>query len=220
MDILTQDIIFISFYTSDGKYPELARKLKKSLIKFGLEQNILKIHKNFNTWHEGTHFKSNFILESILKFKKTVVWLDIDTEIWKFPKLLFGDHDFAIYNWIADNNHHLDGKIPYDKHSKSLLCSGGVQKYAYKDSSIQLLLEWINILKVMKNEKIGDDPCLDTAFNNNNFDLKTLWLPKTYNRMDKHSVYWSKIPDDSVFINHNYVAGKHREKSFNKIKGF
>lgn len=217
---MTQNIIFISFYTNDGQYPQLARKLKKSLNKFNLENYIFKVNKKFNTWEEGTHFKSTFILDSLLKFRESVVWLDIDTEIWKFPELLFDDHDFAIYNWIADKDHHLDGKILFDPKAKSLLCSGGVQKYAYKASVIQLLKEWINIIKVMKNKKMGDDPCLDIAFNNGNFDLKTLWLPKTYNRMDNHSIYWSKISEDSIYINHSYVAGKHREKSFKRTKGF
>ncbi|NBT43096.1 MAG: hypothetical protein EBT20_22035, partial [Alphaproteobacteria bacterium] len=57
--------------------------------------------------------------------------MDIDTEIWQFPELLFGSHDFAIYNWIADNDHHLSGEIEFDINTKKLICSGGVQKYGY-----------------------------------------------------------------------------------------
>ena len=64
-----------------------------------------------------------------------------------YPHLLFKEHDFAIYNWIADNDHHLFGKIPYDKEAKSLICSGGVQKYGYTAPSIHLLLSWIEILR-------------------------------------------------------------------------
>ena len=217
---MSQDIIFISFYTPDGKYPELAGKLKKSLNKFDLKSHIVRLPSSFKSWEEGTHFKSNFILQSLLKFRIPVVWMDIDTEIWKFPELLFGDHDFAIYNWIADQDHHLEGKIPYDKEAKILLCSGGVQKFSYQASSINLLINWINNLKEIKNKKVGDDPYLDKAFNEGDFNLKTLWLPKTYNRMDKHSLYWSKIEDNSVFINHNYIAGKHRNKIFKGSKGF
>ena len=217
---MAEETIFISFYTPDGKYYELAKNLKKSLNKFDLKSNIVKLEGTFKSWVEGTHFKSNYILQSLLKFRTSIVWLDIDTEIWKFPKLLFEDHDFAIYNWLADKDHHLDGKIPYDPKSKSLFCSGGVQKYRYTAPSIHLLLNWINILKEEKNKFMEDDPCLDIAFNKGNFDLKTLWLPKTYNRMDKHSSYWSKIPNESVYINHNYMAGKHRDASSKTNKGF
>ena len=137
-----KDIIFISFYTTDGKYPKLSVKLKKSLEKFNLKYHIVALEKCFNTWEEGTYFKPNFILQSLLKFRKPVVWLDIDTEVWQFPELLFGDHDFAIYNWIADRDHHLFGKIPYDPKTNSLICSGGVQKYSYTAPSIHLLINW------------------------------------------------------------------------------
>ena len=214
------DIVFISFYTAEGKYPELAIKLKRSINKFNLQSHIVKINSNFASWEQGTHFKSKFILQSLLKFRKPVVWMDIDTEILKSPELLFGEHDFAIYNWIADKDHHLSGKIPYDPKTKTLICSGGVQKYSYTAPSIHLLINWINNLNEPNNKNKGDDPCLDIAFNKGNFDLKVLWLPKTYNRMDKHSIFWSKISRDSVVINHDYVAGNHRNNSLNINKGF
>ena len=217
---MLRETVFISFYTPDGKYPELAVKLKKSLNKFNLKSHIVKINSSFSTWEKGTFFKSNFILQSLLKFRTNVVWLDIDTEVWQYPDLLFKEHDFAIYNWIADDDHHLRGKIPYDPKSKTLLCSGGVQKYSYTAPSIHLLLSWVNLLKESKNKVKGDDPFLDIAFNNGKFDLKTLWLPKTYNRMDKHSIFWSKINQESVVINHNYRAGGHRNTDISITKGF
>ena len=217
---MSTDIVFISFYTPDGRYPDLAKKLKQSLNKFDLQSHIVKIKSSFTTWEQGTHYKSNFILQSLLKFRKPVVWMDIDTEIWKFPELLFGEHDFAIYNWIADTDHHLSGKIPYDPKTKVLMCSGGVQKYSYTAPSIHLLINWINNLNETNNKKKGDDPCLDISFNKGNFDLKVLWLPKTYNRMDKHSIFWSKISRDSIVINHDYEAGNHRNYSSNINKGF
>tara|TARA_Y100000589_G_scaffold56299_1_gene46615 strand:- start:230 stop:880 length:651 start_codon:yes stop_codon:yes gene_type:complete len=215
-----KDTIFISFYTPEGRYPELALKLKKSLDKFNLKSHIVKINRSFRTWEEGTYSKSSFILQSLLKFRSNVVWLDIDTEVWKYPHLLMQEHDFAIYNWFADNDHHLYGKIPYDPDTKSLFCSGGVQKYGYTAPSIHLLLSWIEILRETKNKTVGDDPFLDTVFNKGDFDLHTLWLPKTYNRMDKHSNFWSKINKDSVVINHDYKAGGHRITDISKTKGF
>ena len=149
-----------------------------------------------------------------------VVWLDIDTEVWQYPYLLFEDHDFAIYNWIADNDHHLFGKIPYDPNTKSLICSGGVQKYSYTAPSIHLLLSWIEILRETKNKTREDDPFLDVVFNKGKFNLNTLWLPKTYNRMDKHSIFWSKINKDLIVINHDYKGGGHRNSDISDMKGF
>ena len=218
---MTKDIIFISFYTPQGKYPELANKLKKSLDKFQLRSNIVKVEDTFKNWEEATHYKSYFILQSLLRFRTSIVWLDIDTEIWKFPKLLFEDNDFAIYNWYADKDHHLDGKIPYNPDSKILKCSGGVQKYGYTAPSMHLLLSWIdNINKRDKNKPCEDDPFLDLAYNTGNFNLKPLWLPKTYNRMDKHSEFWSRISNESVYINHDYKGGNHRNPNHSADKVF
>ena len=69
----------------------------------------------------------------------------------------------------------------------------------------------VRLQKETKNKDKGDDPFLDFVFNKGGFDLKTLWLPKTYNRMDKHSSHWSDIPNDEVVINHDFLSGGHRE---------
>ena len=57
-------------------------------------------------------------------------------------------------------------------------------------------------------------------FSSGKFDLKTLWLPKTYNRMENHSIHWSKIPVDQIFINHSYTPPKDRKYSSKLNKGF
>ena len=103
--------IFISFYTNNGKYPKKAKVLEKSLKDFNLRYELVPLNKNFNSWLDTVRYKATFIFDSLLKYRSSVVWLDIDNEIWQFPSLLFKDNDFAIYNWYADKDHHLDGKI-------------------------------------------------------------------------------------------------------------
>ena len=212
--------IFISFYTNNGKYPKKAKVLEKSLKHFNLRYDLVPLNKNFNSWLDTVCYKATFIFDSLLKYRSSVVWLDIDNEIWQFPSLLFNHNDFAIYNWYADKDHHLDGKIDFNPNAKKLLCSGGVQKYGYTAPSIHLLLHWINLLKTKKDIRYkGDDQYLDLAFNSGNYDLKTLWLPKTYMRMDKHSIYWTKIPNSQVVINNDYSPSNHgdgRSRSLNK----
>ena len=119
------ETIFVSFYTKNGKYPELAKKLKKSLLKFNLNHDIREIEP-FSSWVNGTHYKPKFTLDLLLQYRKNLVFLDIDTEIWRMPELLFGDHDFAIYNWFADKNHHLEGQLPYNPNSKSYYAQEGL----------------------------------------------------------------------------------------------
>lgn len=120
--------VFCSFYTPSGVYPALASKLRKSLDSFGLSYDIIQVDTDFQDWESATCFKPQFILSMLKKHRDTVIWLDIDTEVWKYPSLLFQSHDFAIYNWFADTGHHLDGRINYDPDSRMLLCSGGCKK--------------------------------------------------------------------------------------------
>ena len=218
------DPIFISFYTNNGKYPEKKKILERSLKRFDLEHELVEVKLVFESWIDAVFYKSNFIFDSLLKHRKSVVWLDIDNEIWKYPSLFFKEHDFAIYNWYADRNHHLKDKINYDPNSKKLLCSGGVQKFGYTAPSIHLLLHWIKLLKNKNHLNLnGDDQYLDLAFNNGKYDLNTLWLPKNYIRMDKHSKFWSDIPKEEVVINNDYTPFDHgddREKSKIRKKGF
>lgn len=199
------DVIFVSYYTANGQYPLLANKLKASLEKFHLNFELVKL-RPISNWLDGVSMKADFLLNMLLKHRKSVVWLDIDTEIWQFPHLLFGNHDFAIYNWIADASHHLSGKIPFDPGTKRLICSGGVQKYGYTIPSIELLYRWNQLLRKGRGE---DDPVLDKAFNQYQPALNCLWLPKIYNRMDKHTEHWSLIDKSTVVINHDYTAGRH-----------
>lgn len=203
-----EDFIFISYYTNDGKYPLLAEKLIDSLKRFDLSFDV-QVKLPFGSWEDGITYKSQYILERLLHYRKAVIWLDIDTEIWQFPELLFGKHDFAIYNWIADNNHHLSGEIEFDINTKKLICSGGVQKYGYTAAAIELLMRWIYSINET-NIKSGDDPILDFAFNKFSPPVKPLWLPKTYNRMDKNTYHWSSLDSSSIVINHDYTVGGHR----------
>ena len=201
-------MIFISYFTPNGKYPALAAKLQASLDKFGLHGDVQQ-RAPFASWAEGCRYKSGFILEKLRHYREPVVWMDVDTEVWQYPQLLFGDHDFAIYNWTADRDHHLDGMIPYNPQSRMLVCSGGVQKWGHTPEAIDLLEKWIAQFD-REPWAQGDDPLLDVAYNECNPRVNPLWLPKTYNRMDKHTPHWSRIPAADVVINHDYVGGGHR----------
>ena len=99
------------------------------------------------------------------------------------------------------------GKISYDINSKHLFCSGGVMKFAYTAPAINLLINWIRLLPQYPT-KI-DDELLDLAFNESNLELNTFWLLKIYNRLDKHSTFWSEIPKEDVVINHDFAIGGH-----------
>jgi len=192
--------VFVSFFTPNGKYPELAEKLKASLDKFELNCDVMELPQ-FPSWQEAVAYKPQFILEMFQLHARPVVWMDIDTEVWRFPELLFGPHDFAVYNWSVDTNHHLEGQLDRDK----LLCSSGVVKFGWSENAYNLLRRWS---EEMQTSDSADDPVLDRLYNEG-ADVNPLWLPKTYNRMDKHTHHWSSIPAEEVVINHDYTGGRH-----------
>jgi hypothetical protein len=202
-------MIFISFFTPNGAYPALAGKLKASLDKFGLRSDV-QSRPPFANWAEACLYKPRFIMEKLQRYREAVVWMDIDTEVWQHPHLLFGEHDFAIYNWMADRGHHLDGRIPFDPKSRLLMCSGGVQKWGYTAPALELLRRWLTKVEAFPLAQ-GDDALLNLAYNESQPPVNVLWLPKTYNRMDKHTEHWSAIDPADVVINHDFTGGKHRD---------
>jgi hypothetical protein len=200
--------VFISFHTPNGNYPGLAVQLRRSLERFELAHDIQCV-PSFADWSQGCRFKSSFILQMLLKHRRPVVWMDVDTEVVQHPDLLFGPEDFAIYNWLADSNHHLEEAIARGEHGGSLLCSGGVQKWGYTAPALELLLRWIAGFATHEWQR-GDDLVLDAVFSQHRPPVRPLWLPKTYNRMAGLSPHWACLPQHQVVIEHHYQGGRHR----------
>lgn len=198
---MDKDPLFVSFFSDNGGYKERAETLKASLEKFGLRHSIFQAEST-DSWLNGIRMKPHFILDCLTAERGTVIWIDADAEIIKRPELLFGEHDFAIYNWHADKHHHLAGLIV--RSDDILRASGGVIKFGYTAPAMELLIRWVNA--VQKNEKLEDDHCLDLAWNTTRPKVNPLWLSKSYNRMD------SLWPEVDPVIDHHYTAGKIREE--------
>jgi hypothetical protein len=191
-------VIFTSFYTDNGRYPELAARLRKSLEAFGLPYTIGR-GDDQGEWNKTCCIKPQVILNTLISRRRPVVWLDCDTQIVSFPHLLFQPHyDFACYNWYADANN--VANLPYDP--QRLACSGGVMMFGYTAAAIELLLRWQH--RIDKGGLL-DDPSLDDVFNTNRPPVNPLWLPREYNRMD------SLFPETKPVIDHEYARGKHRD---------
>lgn len=188
---------FISFYTSNGTYPALAEQLEKSLINHSLDYEI-ELLDSFDSWREGVDNKPKFILEKLLTAKGTVVWLDIDTEIKKYPELLFGPEELALFNWFAVDNHVLQKQtgFPYDPYADQLLNGGAVSKWSYTNECVQLLELWQSKLALPHET---DDQMLDVAWREfDKYRITYKWLPKEYNTI--HSMFTDQV--DPVILHH------------------
>lgn len=191
-------MIFVSYYTGYN-YKVCSNRLEPSLRRFNLPYYIKEI-KDTGDYQHNISFKPEFVRDCLLRYRQSVCWLDVDTEIIKYPKLLMDkdsdDINFQIYNWYADSDNHITrknkdivSKIIYfiRKDSKNnenrLISSSGVFSFNYSKESVDLLDEWIKEMK--KNPSKADDLTLDEVFNKGGWinKLKYRWLHKSYNRM-------------------------------------
>lgn len=200
-------MLFISQH-SGGRYQAYADMLKKSLRRFDLEHQVVKVEDS-GDWHENVSTKPAFIYGMLKKEKRPIVWLDADCSIESRPELLFAYEragvDLAAYNWYADRNSLTEKGDPKHPHNPELpAISSGVLYCAYNERVLDLLDVWSDLCAC--REDLYDDHVLSALiFMGNRFterwDLKYEWLPKAYNRMELH---W---PDVDPVINHECRRG-------------
>lgn len=185
-------MIFVSRFTSTGIYPTQAKRLVDSLKWFDLRHDVTPAETDATDWANICRIKPGWILSALIHWRETICWIDADCEVIKLPSLLLNtQYDFAAYNWYADANNE-----SFPRNQGKLKVSGGVMAFAYTAASIELLIRWQ--YECSRQITKLDDPCLDDAYNIYTPPLRTLWLPKSYNR---YNTYW---PDVLPVINHHY----------------
>lgn len=95
-----------TFYTKNTEYENLFNKhLLPSLKKLNLDQKLITYKsKNYGSWHKNVAQKPRIIQNILLEMKSDdcLVFLDVDCEILKYPKLFDEiEEDFACHklNW-------------------------------------------------------------------------------------------------------------------------
>jgi FkbM family methyltransferase len=204
-------IICAMFTPHKPKLFQHANRLINSCEKFELPYCIYQvpsIHKSISQHGQDdvTFTKANFILYCLNRFKKNILYMDIDVFLMDYPGVITeisnSDYDFAIYNWISDihneaymplNNKLEVGNIYSDVYMfshcigyyspKYLMCSGCVQFYKNSDNAKCLLECWQN--QIAQNPCRQDDGSLALAFNSlieDSKNMKAFWLDKSYCR--------------------------------------
>lgn len=194
-------MLVVSYFTRNGTYPEQAERLKKSCERFGLRSDIQEF-PDVGSWHRSCNLRPKLLLDQLLEVREAVVYMDCDCEVKKLPDLFFGTPvDFAAYNFAADPdplNRRYCGYNP-----ERLMVSGGVLYFAYTAPALELLFRWQTVL-AMDPDTLQTDPLLDLAYNVNCIPMRTLWLPKSYNRLT------DRWPDVDPVIDHHYLKGGSR----------
>ena len=169
--------LIISFYTNDWKYPEFAKKLQNNCEQLSLEFYIQE-KPNLNSYVNNCNIKPKFILECLLKFKRSVLWVDVDNSIVKVPNEMIGTNEYDIIGVSKKNS-----ELVY----VNCLC------FNYTDQSVAFLENWKDAA-----EKFIDDGAFQQV-NKQTPDVKILKLSTNYNQTIVRP--GQSINSDACFVN-------------------
>ena len=172
--------VITSFYTPDWKYPKFAKQLLSDCEQLGLRHYIVE-KESKGDYAKNCNIKPFFIKEMLEKFKKPILWVDVDGSITSVPELLYSDeilqYDVAANRpaWNANKVHVGSMWFNYTKSAADLVdawCEsvsmGGVDDgqfnsiwNKYKDSIrfYELPSKYFVILKSL-NSDIPEDSCI------------------------------------------------------------
>lgn len=78
--------VFVSFYTDNWKYPQLAARLIEQLESLGLKHDIRSRIQGAD-WLANTRIKAHFIRE-MLDLYPVIIWIDVDCDVHQMPRML------------------------------------------------------------------------------------------------------------------------------------
>lgn len=80
------DPVFVSFFTDNWIYPQLAEQLAAQLEAMGLKHDFRRMEQGAD-WLANTRIKARFIRQ-MLGVYPSVVWLDADSDVHQLPRML------------------------------------------------------------------------------------------------------------------------------------
>lgn len=184
-------------------YNQLAERLEKNLKDLQLECHIEE-HSEFDNedmYQVGINHKPFFILNMIRKFKRPVVYIDIDMIIHEKPLLFDTDYfDFMAFNWNADP------RVGTEIDFGTFETNGEVFYFNNTVASVSLLLMWCWYSR--KFPKKADDRILSTVFHKYNFleqyKIKCYWLPMEYLHIPQYYII-----DDPIIQHPHKLTNEH-----------
>jgi hypothetical protein len=194
-------------------YDELVSRLETKAKSFSMDFYSEEIPKlQATTYQTAISYKPQFILKMIRKFKRPVVYIDIDMMIHAYP-VLFDNTRFDImaFNWNADIR---TGKNYMDWHT--LETSGGLFYFNNTNVAKRILKIWNHLLTTKYIGK-ADDRVLAIAFNT--FRMKEwcryFWVPMEYFYVPQY--FKNVIKRRDVVISHPFRLTGESEIASNRI---
>ena len=137
-------MIIISYATKNTPYEEVLKtRLLPTLKKFNLKYDIA-YPEDQGSWQRNTHIKAKIIKDMLIKHKQSVVFLDADATIERYPELLYKleDYDISYHSFDFDFYwHHNEGSPRREVLSGTLYLN-------YNEKVLKFLDEWIEMNKI------------------------------------------------------------------------
>jgi hypothetical protein len=186
--------LIISFYTNDWEYPGHAKRLKNECQTLKIPNYIIE-KKSTLDYIKNTAIKPFFIREALLKFRRPVVWVDVDALILKDVDINFKNYDIAACKHTNKNLNRNWGV--------------GTLGFNYTPKSISFLNEWCE-----SSASGTDEASFEIVWQKTKDSIKILELPEKY-----HFVKWSSkisAPEDTIIC---HQLSKFEDKMRRKNKG-
>lgn len=188
-------MIFVSYYTKNTPYEKIMKThLLPSLQKFNLAHDIKGI-EDLGNWSANTSYKAKFLLKMLKKHKQSIVFIDADATIEKFPKLFFEippKYDIAV--------HYLDWNLQWRKKpgTKRELLSG-TMLFRYNKKVLKLVETYIK--ECEKFPKIWEQKLLQRLVRHN-LQLEIYELPAEYCCVILHSGAIPSYVKNPIIVHH------------------
>ena len=165
-------------------YQRATARLTKSCIKFNIPHIVFPLN-SVQHWMNGCNLKPTVIAHAIQLFKRPVLWIDADAQIFKFPEIFADpqfDADMAIVAHQPPSGHWLSGTL------------------YFKPSAFNFILQWRDATPQDNfKENDADEITLRNLWHN--YDINTRpklqFLPVDYN-----SIVHTETDTDSLTIGH------------------
>jgi hypothetical protein len=161
------NFIVVSFFTSE--YCNEALRLMGSLDKFSISYDIKNVASK-GSWITNVNYKSEYCRDKLLEHNMSIVWLDCDAEVVKYPKLFDYIGDYYDMGCYYRNRR----SMPHELLSGTLYFSNTTE-------SLKLLESWTTVCKA--NSMVWDQRNLQRVIYEHDKDLKIFEFPSSYVRI-------------------------------------
>ena len=177
----------ISFYTENGPYGEMSKKLIESCKRFEIDCDIEK-YKDRSSWVDNCNIKPEFILKKLNEDVDCVVWIDCDARIMSYPYLFLDTPmDFGVRGELGARKKTPAGReeieLPknWPANTELMWFNSGTIFFRKCASTIRMVESWLYYSLNMTRS--WDQWSLQQAWSDS--QPTTEWLPRPYCQIDR-----------------------------------